>query len=166
MKLMLGVVDIPYSKFSINGPKKVSQAKRGKKNQPIKAEEGAGPTQTTGMIADILEHKYGVMQGFVDLHMPDIAHSLENSMAGALESMMMGAPATLDPFGSAMGEIEASFKEQYLQKEEITGTGADGVPTQAAVDGVNHRMKGKRGERRPSFIDTGLYQASFKAWIE
>lgn len=161
MKLHLGVIDLPYMQPPT--VKKVAKAKRGRKNRPTTSQPG---TQSTGDVAQWLENKYDVMQGFFDLHEKEIVHSLENSIAGALESLVMGAPPSLDPFGTAMGEIEKTFKFKYIENEEITSTGASGVPTQAALDGVNHRLKGGRGARRPSFIDTGLYQSSFRAWIK
>jgi hypothetical protein len=159
VKLHLGVIDIPYKEF----PKKVAKPKKGKANKPSGVKTGE---QTTGDVAEWLENKYGVMQRFADLHQKDIAQSLEKSLAGALESLMMGAPATLNPFGTATNEIEKLFKFTYLDQEEIAKTGASGVPTQAAKDGVNHRLKSGKGDPRPSFIDTGQYQAAFKSWIE
>jgi hypothetical protein len=38
----------------------------------------------------------------------------------------------------------------------------------AALHGVSHRFKHPyaRRARRPSFIDTGLYQNSFAAWVD
>ncbi len=130
---------------------------------------------TTGDVAEFLEYRhtfpngrqehYGVMQHFVDLHLADIAGHLENSFAGALENLMMGAPSNVNVFGTAEGQIEQMFRE-YIDQEEITQTGAKGVPTQAALKGMNHRLKGKRGPRRPSFLDTGLYEDSFRAWVE
>ena len=149
VKIHLGVIDVPYKEYS-TGP-----TKNGKIENP-----------TTGDVAEWLEDKYEVMGRFVELHADDIAKSIENSLAGALESLMQGAPATLNPFGTAMGDIETLFKFTYLDKEEIVGTGADGVPTEAAKRGVNHRMKLKRGPKRPSFVDTGQYQATMKAWNE
>jgi hypothetical protein len=160
IKIHLGVIDIPYQKISSN---KVPQAKKGKLNKPIKVATGE---QSTGDVAQWLEKKYDVMQGFVDLHIKDIAQMMTDSVQGSIESLMQGGSPRSNPFGSATAKIEKMFKFQYLDKEEITQTGATGVPTQAALNGVNHRLKSRRGPARPSFIDTGLYQSSFKAWIE
>jgi len=43
-----------------------------------------------------------------------------------------------------------------------------GVPTRAAMKGVSHLRQDPYAQRppRPSFIDTSLYQRSFKAWTE
>lgn len=144
----------------------------------------AGAT-STGDVAQILEDRYGVMDGFVFLHKEDIAEDIAISAADALESMMQGAPVLIDPFGAGTSRIAERFRD-YLDKEEIVNAGGTlnfgKVPTQAALDGVSSRfklgkqagqyVKGKRGrkklkgKRRPSFIDTGLYQATFAAWFD
>lgn len=160
--LHFGVIDIPYVQPPTQ--KKVAKAKRGKNNKPVKQSTQSG-TQTTGDVAGWLEKKYGVMQAFVDMQLPAIAAELENSMAGALESMMMGAPPSGKPFASAESNIAQMFKT-FLAEGEIEHSGISGVPTAAALRGVNHRLKVNRGSPRPSFIDTGLYQQSFIAWIE
>jgi hypothetical protein len=54
-------------------------------------------------------------------------------------------------------------------KQEIESMGLRGVPTKAALKGINHRLRHpyrKSNPRRPSFVDTGLYVASFRAWME
>lgn len=79
----------------------------------------------------------------------------------------MGAPVSLDPFGSATSKIEDRFK-QMLSTRELDSLGFPGIPTAAAQRGVNHRFKHpyKKRAARPSFIDTGTFQASAKAWVE
>jgi hypothetical protein len=161
MKIHLGVADVPYVDVS-EAPKKVAQAKRGKSNKPVAPPAAAG-TQSTGDVAEILEGKYGIMGAFAEKHEDDIAKALENSLAGTLENLMMGAPPANNPFGTAEMAIEDSFKAA-LDSREFDGI--TGVPTQAALKGINHRLKSGKGSPRPSFIDTGLYQASFKAWVE
>lgn len=136
--LHLGVIDVPY-------------ARRGGK--------------TTGDVAEILEAKYHVMEMFYQQNEVFVAKSLEKSVAGTLESLLLGAPLSIDAFGAGTSRIEDRFK-QFLSRREIERLSYPGVPTQAALKGVSHRLKGKRsGRRRPSFIDTGLYQSSFKAWV-
>jgi hypothetical protein len=146
-KLYLGVMDIPYKEDS----------------------------QTTGEVAEILEKRYGVMNAYFDSHKLGIAKSMEDSVANALETLMLGGPTDASPFASAESFIDADFR-QFLSSSEIEKLGIPGVPTQAALDGVSHRFKNPRYKvtkgkkvkrpRRPSFIDTGLYQASMKAWFD
>lgn len=165
LTLNLGVIDVPYANEA--NAEKVSQAKKGKKNKPIKPKTSSG-AQTTGDVAEILEAKYGVMDAFVTWRMPDIAKSLEESLAGELETLLMGGPPTGSPFKSAESAITQMFK-QFLGSGEVEHSGLLGVPTQAAQNGVNHRLKhpyAKSNPRRESFIDTGGYQSHFIAWIE
>ena len=141
-------------------------------DQPYDNSVGA----TTGMVAEILEDKYHVMEVFFEARTGDIAAALERSIQGALDALAMDAPVEgIDPFGGASGEIEMAFR-QFLDSKEIESLGIPGVPTQAALDGVSQRFKnprykktksGKKIKRapRPSFIDTGLYEASMKAWF-
>lgn len=161
--LHLGVIDLPYVEAPPTPKKPMAQAKRGKANKPKKAAQSSAGTETTGDVATWLENKYGIMQAFADRHLPEIADSLAGSMAGALESLMMGAPAENNPFGTATSEITQKFKA-FLDNREMDG--ATGVPTKAAQDGVNRRLKIKKGPPRPSFIDTGEYQASATSWVD
>jgi hypothetical protein len=162
--LNLGIIDVPYANEAQT--EKVSRPRKGKANKPVKPKPTGG-TQTTGQVAEILEAKYGVMDTFAFARLPDIAKELENSLAGALENMMMGGAPASNPFASAESAVTAMFK-QFLASGAIEHMGVDGVPTQAAINGVNHRLKhpyAKGNPRRESFIDTGAYSAHFLAWI-
>lgn len=122
---------------------------------------------TTGEVAQYLEDKYHPMEVFYELHKDQIAEGLAENMQGALESMLMGAPPSVVAKSAQGGltKVDNLFKK-FLSNREMEGLGIPGVPTQAALDGVNHRLKKKRGRRRPSFIDTGQYQASFHATVD
>lgn len=162
--LNLGIADVPYANPA--QVKKIPKAKKGKSAKPLKPQSTAA-TKTTGEVAEILEEKYGIMDTFAFVRLPDIAKSLENSIAGQLETMMMGGPPSGNPFASAESSIETMFKD-FLFKRQVESVGIPGVPTQAAKDGVNHRLKhpyAKSNPRRPSFIDTGMYMDHFKAWF-
>lgn len=139
MILHLGVIDIPY------------------------AHDQHGTT--TGDVAGYLERRYHVIDRFVSLQYDGIADALADSFAGSMENIMMGAPADVNVFGTAEGDVKEMFN-RYIEDEEIVQTAAPGVPTKAALMGVNHRMKRARGPRRPSFRDTGLYVNSFTVWVE
>jgi hypothetical protein len=137
--LHLGVVDVPYQ---------------------------AGG-ETTGDVAEILEAHYHLIEVFteelgLDLISSAVGHAVDNS----IRDMFSGAPAAgAHPAQDAFGEIEASFR-LAIDQREFDGI-IPGVPTGAALRGVNHRFKRpylKTNPERPSFRDTGLYQASFKVW--
>lgn len=136
-KLSLGVEDLPY------------------------ADDG----KTTGDVAEILETKYGVMETFAELHGQEIADDLAAAAAGALGDLLVGAPVS-HPFAEAEGKIAKRFRD-CLNARELDGK-IVGVPTAASLAGVNHRLKRpyrKSNPVRPSFIDTGLYQASMRAKV-
>ena len=138
MILHLGVIDVPYV--------------------------DEGNLQTTGNVAQWLENRYGIMGFFAVQHGEDIADAMANSIAGALESLMMGAPPNGNPFAESMGQIEDFFRASLDAKEY---DGLPGVPTKRSLDRASLRFKSKKNPKeRPSFIDTGLYQASFRAWID
>ena len=149
--LHLGVVEVPYGH-------EPPAAKTKKKTQQITGE-------TTGDVASILEAKYHVMEIFWQLHGQELADGLTRSLLNSLEALLMGSPVTQDPFGGALGEIEDRFK-QFLTLKEMDSLGYPGVPTRASLLGVSHRFKNKRGSPRPSFVDTGLYENSFKSWVD
>lgn len=163
--LHLGVIDTPYSNYQ--APQKVPKAKKGKQNKPIKPKSNAA-TKTTGEVAEILEEKYGVLDTFVYARLPDIATALEESIAGELETLMMGGKPGGNPFQSAEASITTMMKK-FISAQEIEHMGIEGVPTQAALNGVNHRLKhpyAKKNERRPSFMDTTLYWQTLRAWFK
>ena len=142
---------------------------------------GQAGAKTTGDIAEILESKYGLFTAFVDIHQPVIEHELENSLAGAIETMFGQRRPDFDriranAFNSGLGKIEEMFRDA-IDRQVYDGR-ISGVPTQAALNGVRHSLKrpykrtGRRrgrvqpGTPRASFSDTGLFSSSFRAWVD
>jgi hypothetical protein len=161
--LHLGVIDQPYNEYK--PPKKIRQAKKGKANKPIQKSDAA--TKTTGDVAEILEEKYGILDTFAEVKLPKIAQALEESIAGELETLMMGGRPAGNPFASAESSITTLMKS-FISSGEAEHVGITGTPTQAALNGVNHRLKhpyAKANPRRPSFMDTTLYWQSLIAWF-
>lgn len=143
MIVHLGVLDVAYSTSSNNS--------------------SIGPVQptTTGDVAEILEANYGVMRTFLELHESEIGDELASHMMGLLENAKLGAPL---PVGDIhFQKIAAKFRT-YLDLGEWEKT--SGQPTKAAESGKSNRKKYKKYDgARKSFIDTGLYQASFRVWV-
>lgn len=166
--LHLGVIDVPYVEREPPARRKARLAKNARRVLPAKLRHPDAVFKTTGDVATILEAKYGVMEAYYDNHELEIVGWLTESLAGALEDVLAGAPvADRDPFAEGASKIEEGFKE-FLSSREAERIGIEGTPTKAARRGVNHRLKhpyAKENPRRPSFIDTGLYQASMKAWV-
>jgi hypothetical protein len=151
--LRLGVVDVAYS-----------------------GKEGA---TTTGDVAGYLENEYHIMRTFLELHEDDIGAFLADAMAGEIESLAQGKPVAI--FGknvdthlgdrvisgvSVNGRIEEAFRD-FLDSREWKQTSNQSVD--AADAGVSHRKKrpnAKANPARAEFVDTGLYQSAFRAWID
>ena len=161
MILHLGVTDMPYAQ----APKK------------HRRKSGLAPNETTGDVAQILEDKYHVMESFFHANEELIAKELEGSISGALESLLMSKggsltkqmlAGTVTGLGTGEGKIKEAFTN-FISGQGVERLGIPGVPTKAAIKGVNHRLKrpyASSNPRRPSFIDTGLYESSFQAWFD
>ena len=157
MKLELGVLDVAYS-----------------------GANGKSGTDTTGEVAEVLEAKYYVMETFFELRRDEIADWLAESVADEIENVMNGNRPNFTPTMAAEQKIEAEFRA-FLDAGEMSKlVGSLSEGESAAFDwsktfdsagkrGVNHRKKAgvnKNNAARPAFIDTGLYQTSFRAWVE
>ena len=124
---------------------------------------------STGDVAEILENRYHVMEIFFEtVGREQISTALEHSIAGAIENMNVGQPiGSIAPTAEAEGEIETAFRF-FLSQREMDMLHR-GVPTRAAMLGINHRLLhpyARSNPPRPSFIDTGLYQANMRAKFE
>lgn len=122
-----------------------------------------GKITTTGDVAEILEDKYAVMQTFIDLHEQDIGDELASRMMGLLDNAKNGRPM---PVGDLkFPKVDKEFRHFLAAGEYEFHTG---INVKAANKGVSHRKKSpkKKGNAaRPAFIDTGLYQSSFRTWV-
>ncbi len=120
---------------------------------------------TTGDLAEILEGKYELYSGFVELHQEDIAAALVDSLDDALDTIIGAGVVPSNPLAAAEQKVTTLLRT-YFDNEEIAKLASQGVPTAAALKGVNHRLKLSKGPRRPSFIDTGALRAASDCWTE
>lgn len=128
---------------------------------------------TTYEVAKKLEKKYQVMGIFVEKEMNNIQQVVVDAVLGEIDNMKMGKPKTT--LGNrTLGGIEELFRD-FLDADEWQNI--TGKTIMAARMGITSRKKmtierllvnGFMGgdEPRPAFIDTGLYQATFRAWID
>ncbi len=118
---------------------------------------------TTYEVAEDLQDNYQIFTHFWETHADDIISEVGETVGLALiNHIKYGAPMH---GGELLGETMQAFNI-FLEREEMAGLSVDGVPTLAAKQGKNTRLKQERGERRPSFIDGGLFKSSFVAWID
>lgn len=176
--LHLGVLDIPYADTgAIAPPEAKPRTNKTGKPRKINVMAAAKAYQsgmrwpkgtTTGDVAEFLEDEYHVMELFFEEYAEGVQNALEHGVQQAIETVLMGGPIPNSPYLGAESEIEEAFK-LFLSGQYVEELGIPGVPTKAALKGVNHRLKHPYADgnpRRPSFIDSGLYEASFRAWVE
>lgn len=138
MKLNLGVVNVSYSDPDAKG------------------------AVTTGEVAEFLENKYHVMRVFYELHEKEIGEQIGVAVVERMESVLQGNP--MQSPDVKIDDLKKMFR-RYLDAGEWER--ATGQTIAAAHQGVSHRKKSKRREeKRVAFIDTGLYQSSFEAWLK
>ena len=124
--------------------------------------------KTTGEVAEILENKYHVVESFLKVNESFIKDSVANEIQGRIESILQGAPVT--PKGSAIpyAKIDEKFRD-FLDSGQMRKILPASMQVKAAEQGVSHRMKNptsRTNKPRQPFIDTSLYQASFRSWSD
>lgn len=166
MILHLGVIDLPYAP-----PQSQRKAPKRPSKRPRKARARRVSNLSTGDVATFLEDRYHVLEVFSQQHDQDIANDVAGSVKGAVESLLMGAPASIDPFGAAASDIADRMKK-FIATGEMEMLGFPGVPTQASIDRASGRRRSGRFKTRRatgksvSFVDTGLFSSSLTAWID
>ncbi len=146
---------------------------------------GDDKATTTGDVATILEEEYGVMEVFFEAKKDKILKQVNDALVHQIEAMMQGAAP---PSGGTvfLPEVESLFRDFVTTREIESITGQ----TEAARLGISHRFKNAQNKTispqnivsgkgravrivavasrgsRPSFVDTGLYVASMKAWLK
>lgn len=137
MRVCLGVIDMPY--------------------------DYGDTSATTYEVAEDLQDRYQIFTHFWEEHRDTIISEVGEVLAHSIiNHIQHGAPLT---GGEQLSETMRLF-HNFLEREEMAGLSVNGVPTQAALEGKNSRLKQEQGERRPSFIDGGLFKSSFVAWID
>lgn len=134
-----------------------------------------GVVKTTQDVADELEKNYGIFEHFASWDEAKIAEYLETGYVKVFEGR------STNPFKDMNENIGKDFRT-FLDMEFMADMGVHGVPTKAALMGARLSVGGPQkwikksgknmpitrsyGSRRPSFIDSGVFRASFKAWTE
>ncbi|MXV43465.1 hypothetical protein GS501_00015 [Saccharibacter sp. 17.LH.SD] len=150
--------------------------------------------KTTADVARILEARYGLFSRFVAANAEWIQERLEAAFETNIAEALVTGIVPASPYRVVAQQLQAKLQEAINSGSiERMGLGPGKVPTQAAIDGVNHRFKSgfnnvspsdakrfrreqaklPRGERkrlkgdpRPSFRDTGIFERALMAWAE
>ena len=164
MKLHLGFENTAYSaRYSGQSPLTATMKKRRAKTLSP-AQQTYGQNKTVGQVAEELEKKYGIVDAFYKLEENFIVDGFEGAYMNSLELGMGGG--SWDVIWDPSLTLEPKFR-RALSSRRFDGL-IRGVPTQASLRGVSHLRQDpySPAASRPSFVDTSLYQRSFKAWTE
>lgn len=134
-----------------------------------KAQRAYGTGRDTGMVASILEAKYGIMQAWWDNRKQSvIIPAIEHSVKGALINIWNGQPGEVRLESAAILRLTEDFQDSLSMRKYDAWIGKPRVPTKAAEGAVSYRFKSGRNPKgeRPSFVNTGLYQSSFVMWMD
>jgi hypothetical protein len=149
----MGFLNTPYTKQNIAAPVRAAKAVRA---QPRR---GFTKTMTAEDVGDILENKYNILEVFSQIHGEEIMELAHESFTDVIVKTLSEyrkpvSQRMVDYMQPKTREVEKMFKS-FIRMEEMNGI--PGVPTNASITG-----KGRRSRRAgPSFIDTGIYLASF-----
>jgi hypothetical protein len=151
MRLRLDFEDVPY----------LGQLAATRKRVLSRPQRVYGQGKTTRQVAHELEARYKIVEKFVEVEKSLIDSIVKKAL---LKAHKDGEQVSIPQ--NDLNRIEARFR-QNLAKRKYDGL-ISGVPTVAAQRGVSHKYIHPFARRasRPSFIDTGLYQRSFRAWVE
>lgn len=141
-----------------------------------------GDEKTTYDIGMILEKKYKFFTNFYKFHEKNIKEDIEKGVQEALEVLIVTKKSNSGIGG--LKNIDQKITDRlhkFVTNREIETMGIKGVPTEAALLGLTLRTKSGKvidkvtkgmkykeiiGDRRPSFIYSGVFEKSLIAWIE
>jgi hypothetical protein len=157
--IKMGFINTPYSAETIYRPVSAAQEESKRRRR-----RSFSKTVTAETVAEILEARYQIVDYFSEKYATQINDIVLSRFATVASEALVGKRRPRDlsaVMKPAAKEIENLFK-QFLTNEELNGR--PGVPTMAAQMGVRsgRGSKTKQGVPRPSFIDTGIYKASFR----
>jgi hypothetical protein len=167
---MLGFESFPYTaRYTANSPLP-SLLKSRQPKAPTRTHTAYGAGKTTGQVSKELEERYKIVEEFWKFEEDNFVELLEEAFAEDLEDVLQMKKLTKQTKGISVKEtdaIEARFR-QNLSARRYDGV-ISGVPTLAAQRGVSHMRAqpySRKNSPRPSFIDTGMYSRSFRAWVK
>lgn len=167
MKLHLGFENYPYAGRYETASPLTKSAKSRRPRVLSRSQQNYGQGKTTLEVANELESRYHIVETFWEMVEDEFVDQLEESFADDIEEVIaMGGTSRTGISDRDTDRLEAKFR-QYLQSRKFDGV-IPGVPTTAALRGVSHLRQHPYAKRppRPSFIDTGMYQRSFRVWVE
>lgn len=168
MKLVFGFESFSYpTRYSAKSPLTASVKKRKPKSGLTRSQKIYGQGKTTVQVAEELEDKYHIVATFSEMNSDFFTSLFEDVFVEQFEEIAtMRKSSKKGLMSKQTDKIEARFRES-LSKQRYDSV-IPGVPTLASLRGVSHLRQHPyaKSTPRPSFIDTGMYQRSFRAWVE
>jgi hypothetical protein len=163
IKLHMGFIGTPYTYETKGAPIRSAKIEEARKRK-----RGFSRTMTADKLAGILERKYEIVQVFNEIYENEITEMIHNGFREVAEHMIsnrktgtttIGMKRLMKPYTDKIQEMFRTF----IDNEEMNGL-VEGVPTAVSVTGRGGwKWRRKPG---PSFVASGIYRASFRAWVE
>jgi hypothetical protein len=162
LKLHMGFINTPYTQEAMQRP-----ATSAKLEERRVRNRGFSRTMTAQKVASILEGKYGIVETFQKIYDEEINNIIHEGFKEIAEKTILerkGQTRTSlkNLMKPSTKQIEGMFKS-FLRAEEMNGM-APGVPTKASFG--KQRKRGRSIKPHSSFVRTGIYMSSFRAWID
>jgi hypothetical protein len=125
------------------------------------------PRKDPATVGQILETRYGLYTGFFEICGPEIAKYMEEAMSKRLDSLLSRedvSRAVLEEVGTKIERRFVEFLDSYEAERILATSGPYAVPSKAALEGTITGIR-EKGNRRPTFVDTGTLRDSFRAWL-
>ena len=165
VQLQFGFINTPYTAQTIMRPMTSAKEESARKRR-----RHFSKTKTAEVVAEVLEERYHIVDFFYSKYKADMALVLTSAFKDAIGKMVSGEwnPKKQDLtrfMQPGIKAVEKSFRK-FLDNKEMDGM-VSGVPTAASLAGVRSGRGSKtlQGQVRPSFVDTGIYKASFRLTI-
>ena len=160
--LHMGFINTPYTAEAMEAPVRASKLEERRKRR-----RGFSRTMTADKLSKILERKYGIVETFSEVYKEEINALIHNGFREVAEHTIQNrGGATRAKMKNLMkphtDQIQNLFKT-FIDDEEMNGM-IPGVPTDASKG--KRRKRGISTRQRPSFSRTGIYKASFRAWVK
>jgi hypothetical protein len=167
LNLIFGFEDIAYSARLDEAVSPLSVRRRRGQKKLSRSQQVYGAGKSTAQVAQELEARYGIVATFAEMEQDTIANILSEYVAEEVVHYVDGSTPTPTVPDQALKRIERKF-QLNLSQRKYDGR-ISGVPTWAARRGYQHqfaRPYSKSHGPRPSFVDTGMYQMTFRVWVE
>jgi hypothetical protein len=131
-----------------------------------KAQINYGAGKTTQNVANELEVKYGIVGKFYELEEDNIVEMIEDAFGDELDQIMQMQKISRKGISDKYTDKIVDSFQKSLMSRRFDGI-LPNVPTKASLRGVSHlRINPNAGRgSRPSFVNTGMYLRSFRAWV-